>query len=113
MRARLAWVKELWDHMTRARTLGLAAETAFWIFLSLVPLAAAGALLAARFALHNSSVVSPALEALPGPARDLAWDELARVAKWNGGSVGPVAAIVFVWLASSGVHAVFDAFEVE
>jgi uncharacterized BrkB/YihY/UPF0761 family membrane protein len=37
--------------------------------------------------------------------------ELDRVAAWHGGTVAPVSALVFVWLASTGVHAILDAFD--
>src|SRR5215472_13611318 len=109
----MALARRVWMHMNSVRTLGLAAETAFWLFLSLVPLAAVGALVAARFAVQNSTMVAPLFASMPQAVRDLVWSELRHVAAWNGGSVGPVAAVVFVWLASSGMHSVFQAFEVE
>jgi membrane protein len=35
------------------------------------------------------------------------------VARWNGGTVGLTGAIAFVWAASSGLHAIFEALEIE
>ncbi len=106
-------LKQVWEEMNRVRTLGLAAEMSFWIFLSLIPLAAVAAMVAAHFALNNGAVTAPLLESVPADARHVLTDELGKVAAWRGGSVAPIAAAVFVWLASSGVHAIFDAFEAE
>lgn len=107
------WLTELWKCIDRTRTLGLAAETAFWLFLSLVPLAAVAGLVAARLSMDNWGDVAPLLGALPGSARELITGELVKVSSWNQGAVGISSAAVFVWLASSGVHAVFDALELE
>src|SRR5262249_31076006 len=43
--------------------------------------------------------------------RELITTQLAKVSAWNGGAVAPIAALTFVWLASSGVHAIFDGIE--
>lgn len=107
------WAKDLLREMDRARTLGLAAETAFWLFLSLVPLAAVAGILAAKLALANWQAVVPWFSAMPLAARELVSNELANVSAWSGGSVGITGVAVFVWLASSGVHAIFDAMELE
>ena len=106
------WAKLMFDNMSRSRSFGLAAEMAFWLFLSLIPLAAVLGLVAARFAASNSDAVAPLLQSLPGPTRTLIGGELGKVSAWNGGAVGLTAALTFVWLASSGVHSVFDALEV-
>ncbi|HVW28224.1 MAG TPA: YihY/virulence factor BrkB family protein [Polyangiaceae bacterium] len=107
------WLKGLYDCMNRTRTFGLAAETAFWLFLSLLPLAAVGGLVAARVTTHNYDRLSPFLTALPPAARTLIESELVHVSSWNGGAVSITSAVVFVWLASSGVHALFEALELE
>lgn len=103
----------LWQRMGENRSLGLAAEMAFWLFLSLLPLAAVAGLVAARFAMENGGMVPPILDSLPYAAQQLIVDELSRVAAWKGGEVGLGAAAMFVWLASSGFHAVFDGIELE
>ncbi|HVU00718.1 MAG TPA: YhjD/YihY/BrkB family envelope integrity protein [Polyangiaceae bacterium] len=95
----------------RHRTLGLAAETAFWLFLSLVPLAAVAGLVAARVTLRDWNRFSPVLSALPRAARPFVASELKSVSRWNGGTVGVSSALVFVWLASSGVDALFGSIE--
>jgi membrane protein len=105
--------KRMFDHLDRVRTFGLAAELAFWLFLSLIPLAAVAGLVAAKLATQHWSAVAPLLTSLPPMARDMIRDELTHVAAWNGGAVAAPAAAVFVWLASSGVHAVFDALEIQ
>jgi len=40
-------------------------------------------------------------------------DQLQHVAAWRNGAAAPVAIATFVWLASSGVHSVFDALQVQ
>jgi membrane protein len=108
-----AWLKDLLACLERSRTLGLAAETAFWLFLSLLPLAAVAGLLAARFSVNNWSDVAPLLSSLPSATRQLVGTELMRVAAWNEGTVGAGSAAMFVWLASSGLHSIFDSLEIE
>ena len=96
----------------RARTLGLAAEMSFWLFLSLVPLAAVAGLIAARLAMRHEPLVGGLLSSVPPDVRRMIEDQVQSVANWSGG-VAPVALGMFVWLAASGVHAVFDALEVQ
>jgi membrane protein len=105
--------RELGTELMRARTFGLAAEMAFWLFLSLLPLAAVAGLVAARLALSDSGLLSPLVGSLPATSRDLVSRELASVAAWNGGKVGLLAAGVFLWLASSGIQSVFEGIEIE
>src|SRR5258706_10307411 len=104
----LECLKRIAARVTKARTLGVAAEMSFWLFLSLMPLAAVVGLLAARLALSDWSLAEPLLRALPPDAIDLLRRELVHVAS---SGVTPIAVVFFVWLASSGVHSIFDAFE--
>lgn len=115
MRTRtLHWLKLLLGNLGRSRTIGLAGEMAFWMFLSLLPLAAVAGLVVARFAMTGGSAMTAGLlSTVPPAVRDLLTQELSRVSAWNEGAVGPAAAATFVWLASSGVHAIFDALELE
>ncbi|AUX34816.1 MULTISPECIES: YihY/virulence factor BrkB family protein [Sorangium] len=107
-----AWSKDVLVCLDRMRVLGLAAETAFWLFLSLVPLAAVAGLLAGRFSMNNWSAVVQLLSPLPAAARQLVSAELINLATWNEGSVGVGSTAVFIWLASSGVHSIFDSLEI-
>jgi membrane protein len=108
-----AFARDLVARLDRARTLGLAAETAFWIFLSLVPLAAVAGVLAARLSTRGDwADAAPLVGSLPRAAQELLSVELGRLAAANGGSVGAGSAAVFVWLASTGVHSIFDALEI-
>jgi membrane protein len=107
------WVKRIWCGMSESRTLGLAAEMAFWLFFSLLPLAAVGGLVLARLAVTRGDLAVMLVGSTPPAARELVASQLGQVAKWNGGAVAPMAAVVFVWLASSGIHSVFDALEVQ
>ena len=108
----LAWVKCMWARIDRSRSLGVGAEMAFWLFLSLLPLAAVAGLITAKLA-TGSSTMAPLLESLPHATREMIGTELGRVAAWNGGKVGVGAGLMFVWLASSGIHSVFDGLELE
>jgi membrane protein len=109
----LRWLRDLYACMDRTRTFGLAAETAFWLFLSLIPLAAVAGLAAARISRDNWDRLNPLLTSLPPATRELVQSELVKVARWNGGAVGITGTVGFVWLASSGVHALLDALERE
>jgi membrane protein len=107
-------VRELVKHIGRTRTLGLAAEMAFWLFLALIPLAVVAGLVAAKLAMSDTTgAFSAALESTPSATRELLAHELDHVAAWNGGAVAPTGIVIFLWLASSGVHSVFDAMELE
>jgi len=108
----LKWLLDFARELDRTRTLGMAAELAFWLFLSLIPLAAVVGLVIARVALHNDFAVQ-ALASLPGEMRSLVRQQLSEVAAWNGGSVAAPAALVFLWLGSGGIHAIFDLLEIK
>jgi membrane protein len=108
----LAWLKDFIREIERSRTTGMAAEMAFWLFLSLVPLAAVAGLIVAKIAVKSDDLTS-LLASLPAETRDLVSRQLKHVAAWNGGSVGAPAALVFVWLGSGGIHAVFEVLEVK
>jgi membrane protein len=109
----LAWIKCLLVRLDANRALGLGAEMAFWLFLSLLPLAAVAGVVAAKLAVGNWSVVAPLLDTLPTATRELIRNEMGRMAAWNGGQVGAGAGVMFLWLASSGVHSMFDGIEIE
>lgn len=114
MRAKLPQpLAEVLSGVSRRRTLGLAAEMAFWMFLSLVPLLAVAGFAAARLAKAHPWETWSAMRPVPTEVRDLIFQQLDRVASWRGGAVAPIAAVTFVWLASSGISAVFDALELQ
>jgi membrane protein len=114
VRSRVArfWVKGFVREIIDSRTTGMAAEMAFWLFLALIPLAAVAGLVAAKVA-ANSSDVAVMLDSLPPETRRLVSKQLGHVAAWKGGAVGAPAAVVFMWLASGGIHSVFDLLEVK
>jgi membrane protein len=101
------------NDLGRARTFGLAAEMSFWLFLSLVPLAAIAGMAAAKLALANEWLGVAALSSVPPEVRDMITRQVEAVAAWHGGTVAPLAAGTFLWLASSGVKAIFDGLEVQ
>jgi membrane protein len=84
---------------------------AFWLFLSMLPLAAVAGLITAKVAVGNQALLTPLLESLPEVTRAMIAKELGQVAAWNGGKAGVGAGLMFVWLASSGVHSIFDGIE--
>ena len=106
------WVKVYVGALARSRTFGVASELTFWLFLSLLPLAAVVAMVAAKLAMRDEGTLNQMLGSLPFATQTLLHDELGKVSAWNGGRVAPLAAIIFVWLASSGVHSIFDALEI-
>jgi membrane protein len=107
------WLDPIVRGLARARTFGLAAEMSYWVFLSLVPLAAVAGLVAARLAMSHQPFEGGFLSSVPPEARRMIEIQVESVAHWNGGRIAPVALVMFVWLASSGVHAIFDALEVQ
>jgi membrane protein len=109
----IACLQSLRKGASRARTFGLAAAMAFWLFLSLVPLAAVAGLLAARLVAARPWVLQSALASVPPQVRELVMSQVQQVAHWHGGAVAPAAVATFVWLASSGVSAIFDALEAQ
>lgn len=112
-RRALHWGKIVFANLGRSRTLDIATEMAFWLFLSLLPIAAVAGFVAARFAMSDSGATSSLLSTVPPAVRELLTKELANVSAWNEGAVAPLAAGTFIWLASSGIHAVFDGLEIE
>ena len=109
----VAWIKCLLTRLDKNRATGMGAEMAFWLFLSLLPLAAVAGVVAAKLAVGNWSIAAPLLDSLPSATRTLISGEMGKMAAWNGGEVGLSAAVVFIWLASSGVHSIFDGLEIE
>src|SRR5438094_7666488 len=95
-------IKRMFKHLDDVRTFGLAAEMAFRVFLSLIPLAAVAGLATARLAVRHWGAVAPMFTSLPPDAQRFIGDNLKDVAAWNGGTVALPAALVFAWLASSG-----------
>jgi membrane protein len=106
-------LKELAARVARSRTLGLAAEMSFWLFLALIPLAFVAGFMLAKLAMSGAGLAKTALLTAPAATRELIVDQVGKVAAWRTGTVAPTAIVVFVWLASSGVHATFNAMEVE
>ncbi len=97
--------------MARTRIADQASSSAFWLFLSLLPLAAVAGMVVAKIGVADMSVFETVLSAVPPSSRALVREELGKVAAWNGGAVAPLSALTFFWLASSGVHAILDAFD--
>jgi membrane protein len=106
-------VRTYFRDLSNARTYGLAAELAFWLFFSLIPLALVAGMVGAKFALGNAPWLDQLLASVPVQTRDLIRGQLTQVAAWNGGTVSIKAGAVFLWIASSGIHAIFELLELK
>ncbi len=91
--------------------MGVSAEVAFWLFLSLVPLAAFVGVVFVKWS-HidvNGWMLSP----FPRETRELVREELGRVGTWNSTRAIVLTVLGFAWAASSGIHAIFDGIEAQ
>jgi membrane protein len=104
---------EMLAEVSQRRTLGLAAEVAFWMFLSVVPILAVGGFVAARLVTSHPWAAFSAMHAVPPQVKGLVMRQVENVAGWHGGAVAPIAVATFLWAASSGVSSVFDALELQ
>ncbi len=89
-----------------------APAMAFHFFLSLLPLLVfvgyvIGEVVRARGA---DKVLWPVLDTLPSGAREVVAQEAERLGSAT--TLGPLAALGFLWLASGGVHGLMDALEI-
>jgi membrane protein len=92
---------------------GFGRRSGVLAFLCTHPVVAVTGLIAARIAKQNMDRWMPILAGAPPATQELVTAELNRVSAWNSGTVGPIAALTFLWLASSGIHALFDALEAD
>jgi membrane protein len=98
--------------LERRRTLGVSAEVAFWLFLSLTPLAAFIGVLFVKWSgatVNSEWILSP----LPRETRALFAAELARVQRWDSVRAIVITVFGFAWSASSGIHAIFDGLDAQ
>jgi len=107
------WLADMGRGLARARTLGLAAEVSFWLFLALVPLAAVAGLVAARLIATRGEGVLDVFATVPPDARETIAKQVAQVAAGKGGHVAPLAVVTFWWLSASGLQSIFDVLEVQ
>src|SRR5207237_207349 len=78
------FTKSFIREIIESRTSGMAAEMAFWLFLSLIPLAAVAGLVIAKIAAESADVAAM-LDTLPPETRNMVHRQLGHVAAWNGG----------------------------
>ncbi len=107
------WLGPMLRGIGKARTFGLAAEMSYWLFLSLVPLAAVAGWLGARLAVHHLWLEGGLLSAVPHEARAMVAGQVKEIASASGNRLAPLGLAMFVWFASTGMHAVFDVLEVQ
>lgn len=103
----LPFVKRLLGRLREHGIWSRAAELAFWMFVSLLPLAVMAALLVSRLVHTDSPAGAPLLEALPRNVRDLLRGELERVSTWRAAPIALLAALSFLWSSSNAALVVF------
>jgi uncharacterized BrkB/YihY/UPF0761 family membrane protein len=90
-----------------------AAAMAFHFFLSLLPLLVFVGFIVGLIARRRGvdAVLSPVLDNLPATAEAIVKTEVQRLAGAGGATLGPVAALSFLWIASGGTHGLINAVE--
>jgi membrane protein len=90
-----------------------AASMAFNFFLSLIPLLVLLGFLLGHLVRTRGveAFMAPLLDALPAASAELVGHELQRMAGARAGSIAPLSALTFFWLASSGIHHMVAVFE--
>ncbi|NOU31934.1 MAG: hypothetical protein HOO96_28855 [Polyangiaceae bacterium] len=91
--------------------MGVSVEVAFWLFLSLVPLAAFVGVVFVKWS--ETDVNGWLLSPFPRETRNLVREELGRVGSWNSTRAIVLTVLGFAWAASSGIHAIFDGIEAQ
>lgn len=94
------------------RTLGVAAEMSFWLFCALLPLAYSA--MAVIVLIDRKAIASLAsiFSAVPEDTRQLVARELGSVLEKHA-TPSLATVILGIWLASSGIHAIFDGFDAQ
>ena len=90
-----------------------APAMAFHFFLSLLPLLVFVGYVVGLIARRRGvdTVLSPVLDNLPTNAGVMVKKEVERLAGSGGAALGPVAAAMFLWIASGGTHGLMNAVE--
>lgn len=90
-----------------------APAMAFHFFLSLLPLLVFVGYVVGLIARRRGvgTVLSPVLDNLPATAAAVVTKEVERLAGSGGATLGPVAAAMFLWIASGGTHGLMSAVE--
>jgi len=86
---------------------------AFHFFLSLLPLLVFVGFIVGLIARRRGvdAVLSPILDNLPTTSENVVKSEVERLAGAGGATLGPVAALSFLWVASGGTHGLINAVE--
>jgi membrane protein len=94
------------------RSLGIAAEMSFWLFCAMIPLAVTAVLVSAHLPFKGMSLLEVIVSDAPAAARALVSQEVAGL---SSSLVKPSLLYMLVcgWLASSGLHAIYDGFEAQ
>lgn len=99
----------MWVHSA----LDSAASMAFNFFLSLIPLMVLVGFVLGHLIRTNGvdAFMAPLLDTIPEASGALIRHELQRLAGASSGSIAPLGAVTFFWLASSGVSHMMSVFE--
>lgn len=105
-------LRTLLDILVRHRSMGIAAEMSFWLFCSLIPLAVTALIILARLPDEETASLTGFFSAVPVATRALVVKEVAELSHHQ---LQPslLNLVVFVWLASTGIHAIYDGFEAQ
>jgi membrane protein len=109
----LALVLVFLRRLDRHDVLSHASSIAFSFLLSLVPLLVLIGYVLGHFARARGTqtLLGPFLETAPESVQVFLVRELDRLAGATSGAIAPVAAITFLWMASSGVHGLLTGLE--
>lgn len=96
----------------RHRSIGIAAEMSFWLFCAMIPLAVTAVLLLAHLPVQGVTLLEAIFADAPAATRALVSKEVAGL---SSSLVKPSVLYMGVcgWLASSGLHAIYDGFEAQ
>src|SRR5580700_10613690 len=107
------FIQRILQGMWTYGALDSAASMAFNFFLSLIPLLVLLGFLLGHLVRTRGveAFMAPLLDTLPAASAELVGHELQRMAGARAGSIAPLSAVTFFWLASSGIHHMVAVFE--
>ena len=94
------------------RTLGVAAEMSFWLFCSLLPLVYSAMTLVILVDRGSVGRLAALFSAVPDETKQLISRELGSVLERHA-KPSAITIVLGIWLASSGIHAIFDGFDAQ
>lgn len=105
-------VKTVLTALDERRTFGVAAEMSFWLFCSLLPLAYSAMAIVVLVDRASVANLASLFSAVPDDTKQLISRELGSVLEKHA-TPSVVTILLGIWLASSGLHAIFDGFDAQ